>query len=204
MLLNQGSWTSSLQPLYVVLIVDEFPQYLYQIPLQYIIHLGPDISLLSLCNEYHLLYYYNFHSCCQNLEWGHENWSKNLDIIKVCLPSFCGQVDFACTISHHNDELHSCTSQPLFLLTRMRSSIIWEWPPRGDGTMSQWYKESYADIILELGLHVKPANTYIIHAWCLICMCSNLECQVFCRIRKNHGNWVQNENRRKQHFCNSK
>ena len=42
---------SSLQPLYVVLIVDEFPQYLYQIPLQYIIHLGPDISLLSLCNR---------------------------------------------------------------------------------------------------------------------------------------------------------
>ena len=112
-IVKECCWTSSLQPLYIVLIVDEFPQYLYQIPLQYIIHLGPDISLLSLCNEYHLLYYYyNFHSCCQNLEWGHENWSKNLDIIKS-LFTFCGQVDFACTISHHNDELHGCTSQPL-------------------------------------------------------------------------------------------
>ena len=57
--------TTSME-VYLVLIVDEFPQYLYQIPLQYIIHLGPPTFHFShFVTDYHLLYYYNFHSCCQ-------------------------------------------------------------------------------------------------------------------------------------------
>ena len=47
-IIKEHCWTSSLQPLYLVPIVNDCPQYLYQIPLQYIIHSGPNISFITL------------------------------------------------------------------------------------------------------------------------------------------------------------
>ena len=60
------------------------PQYLYQIPLSIYHPSGTQLAFhfYHFVTDYHLLSYCSFHSCCQNLEWGHENRSKNLEIIK--------------------------------------------------------------------------------------------------------------------------
>ena len=87
-------------------------QFLYHILLQWIIHIGPNISLSSLCNRLSPPFY-----CCRFSLMLSKSWMRVWKLVKEpwdfqSLFTFHYQDDFPCTISHRSGKLRGCISQP--------------------------------------------------------------------------------------------